>query len=89
MPTTRPRHMITETPEVEKWLDQAAQLWPDDRNSRGKLLLHLLEEGHRAVNNQYEAALARRRAAIERTSGGYDDIFPEGYLEELRKDWPE
>lgn len=81
--------MITETPEVESWLNKAAKLWPNERNSRGKLLFHLLEEGHRAVDKQYEAALAKRRAAIERTSGIFDDVYGDNYLAELREDWPE
>ncbi|MDQ1744816.1 MAG: hypothetical protein QOE23_3155, partial [Pseudonocardiales bacterium] len=49
MPTTRPRHLITETDPVAKALDDAAKRWPEDRDSRAKLLLHLVEEGHHAL----------------------------------------
>jgi hypothetical protein len=49
MPTTRPRHLITETDQVAKALDDAARRWPEDRHSRARLLLHLVEEGHRAL----------------------------------------
>src|ERR1019366_8168817 len=41
VPTTRPRHVITETDEIARAIDDAAKRWPEDRNSRARLLLHL------------------------------------------------
>ncbi|MEP6462842.1 MAG: hypothetical protein ABJC62_05370 [Frankiaceae bacterium] len=88
MPTTRPRHLITETDEVARALDDAAKQWPTDR-SRAKLLLRLVEAGHRAVMDERAARVAERRAAIARTSGALTGAYGKNYLRDLREDWPE
>ena len=89
MPTTRPRHLITETELVAQALDDAAKRWPAESGNRAKLLLHLLEEGHRAVIGQQEGLLRERREAVARTSGALTGLYGESYLDELREDWPE
>lgn len=88
MPTARPRHPITETPEVKRALDLAAQRWPEDKNSPRLLLLRLIAEGARAVAGEDARAAAARCTAIAQTSGSGGDIFGEGYLDSLREDWP-
>lgn len=88
MPTARPRHMLTQTDEVADALRDAAQRWPEDRERPAKLLLDLVREGHRAITADEDRATARRRAAIRRTSGVLPDVYPPGYLEQLRNDWP-
>lgn len=89
MPTTRPRHLITETDPVARALDAAAKRWPEDRASRAKLLLHLVDEGHKALLNDSVEHRHRRADAIRRTSGALAGVYPEGYLERLRSEWPE
>lgn len=88
MPTTRPRHLITETERVAQALDDAAKRWPAEGGNRAKLLLHLLEEGHRAVIGQRERSLRERREAVARTSGALTGLYGDGYLNVLREDWP-
>jgi len=88
MPTTRPRHLITESEKVAQALDDAARRWPADSGNRAKLLLHLVEEGHRAVVGQQESAMHDRRDAVARTSGALTGLYGRGYLNELRGDWP-
>jgi hypothetical protein len=88
MPTTRPRHLIIESDQVASALDDAARRWPQDRDSRAKLLLHLVEEGHRALRNETSRRLERRVAAIHDTSGALTGAYGAGYLMELREDWP-
>lgn len=88
MPTTRPRHLITETDQVASALDDAARRWPEDRESRSKLLLHLVEEGHRAVVGEADSRRQARLAAISQTSGSLADVYDADYLERLREDWP-
>ncbi len=83
MPTTRPRHTITETDELARLLDDAAQRWPGE--SRARLLVRLAEEGAQAREDE----VARRREAIERHAGAFTGMYPPGYLEEQRKDWPD
>jgi hypothetical protein len=89
MPTTRPRHVVTETDNVARALDDAARRWPAEKDNRAKLLLHLVEEGHRAVIEQQDEANARREDAVARTSGALTGAYDDVYLARLREDWPE
>ncbi len=89
MPTTRPRHAVTETDPVARALDDAAERWPEDRDNRSRLLVHLIEEGHQAIRSAAVQQGLDRRAAIERTHGALDGVFGKDYLKELREDWSE
>ena len=87
MPTTRPRLTITETDDVAAALDAAAAHWPDV-SSRRELLLRLVEQGREVLEDERDDAVARRRAAIRRTSGALTGAYDAGYLDRLRDDWP-
>ncbi|MEI4272485.1 hypothetical protein TEK04_12210 [Klenkia sp. LSe6-5] len=87
MPTTRPRHQVTETPEIAAALDRAEQRWPGEPRSR--LLIRLIEAGDDASARSEDEKIAARRRAIRETAGKYSGAFPPGYLAELREDWPE
>lgn len=87
MPTTRPRHQITETSDVVHALDVAARRWPQE--PRSKLLLRLVQAGSTALEEERTEVARDRLAAIEATSGKYADVFTDDYLAELRQDWPE
>lgn len=89
VPTTRPRHLITETDQISEALTDAARRWPEDRDSRSKLLLHRLAEGHRAIRQESAERRSIRSAAIARTSGALTGAYEPGYLERLREDWPQ
>ena len=88
MPTTRPRHVVTETDEVARALDDAANRWPAEAGNRRRLLLRLVEEGHQAVTRHQRELVAQRRNAIERVSGSLTGVYGPDYLKELRQDWP-
>jgi hypothetical protein len=79
--------MITETDQVARALDEAARHWPGERERR-RLLLRLIEEGHRALREQNERARSARIAAVRATSGALTGVYEHGYLERLRADWP-
>jgi len=80
--------LVTESDEVAKALDDAAERWPQDSGSRAKLLVHLVEEGHRALIRDAADRAAERRAAVERTSGALTGLYGVDYLADLRTDWP-
>jgi hypothetical protein len=87
MPTTRPRLTITESDELAAALDAAAARWPDVR-SRRELLLRLVEQGRAVLDRERDDDGARRREAIQRTSGVLTGVYEPEYLERLRDDWP-
>lgn len=89
VPTTRPRHAITESDVVAQAIDDAARRWPEDAANRTRLLLHLLEEGHRAILGSADGARRRRLEAVKASAGSLTGCYGPGYLEELRRDWPE
>lgn len=87
MPTTRPRHFVTETDELADALDDAARRYPG--LSRPQLLVRLALEGHHAVQKTRDARRRRRLEAIRNYSGSLAGVYGPDYLERLREDWPE
>jgi hypothetical protein len=79
---------VTESDQVARALDDAAERWPEDRDARGRLLLRLVEEGHRAIGAAGAEQAADRREAVHRTRGALTDVYGPGYLDRLRDDWP-
>jgi hypothetical protein len=86
MPTTRPRHFVTETDDLAEALDAAARHWPG--LSRPQLLVRLALEGHHAVAQQCAERRRRRVEAIRTYSGTLTGGYGPDYLEHLREDWP-
>ncbi len=87
MPTSRPRHQITETPAVAHALDIAARQWPSE--PRSKLLLRLVRAGGAALEQGRNETTRHRQDAVDASSGKYADAYRSAYLAELRQDWPE
>jgi hypothetical protein len=89
MPTTKPRHAVTETAEVSEALRAAALRWPEDRDQPGRLLRHLIDEGFRSIQPEATARDNERLAAMRRITGSYTGLYDTRYLEDLRAEWPE
>ncbi len=87
MPTSRRRHLVTETDELAAALDAAAVRWPGV--SRTGLLVHLAMEGHRRRVQQGDNDRSNRRLAVIRQhSGVLTGTYGADYLQQLRNDWP-
>jgi hypothetical protein len=87
MPTTRPRHQVTETDELAAALDEAAARRP--QLSRGQLITRLALEGHRAAVVRQCRHRSDRLDALRRHRDALTGVYPRGHLEDLREDWPE
>ncbi|WP_306231197.1 hypothetical protein [Agrococcus beijingensis] len=88
MPTTRPRHSITETEAIEHALDIAARAWPELRDDRPALLRKLIERGAEHAESAVEQAIAERLEAIRTTAGALSGVYEPGERERLRAEWP-
>ncbi|WP_343709850.1 hypothetical protein [Mycobacterium sp.] len=86
MPTTRPRHFVTETDDLAEALDEAARRWP--KLSRAQLLVRLALEGHRAAEHAHDERRHRRIEAVRTYSGCLTGVYGPDYLERIREDWP-
>jgi hypothetical protein len=89
MPTKRPRYLITATDPVARALQRAAKQWPGDRSFPARLIVHLIEEGERAIAGGQTEDIERRRKAIQKTSGTLRGVYGDSYLKRLRQDWPD
>lgn len=85
VPTSLPRHQVTETPTVAHALDLAGKRWPGE--SRSRLLVLLLEMAAEKLTADRHQAAERHRVAVEASSGRYPKAFGPGFLEGLREDW--
>lgn len=64
------------TPEVERALSVGRLKWPDEGDE--SVLLHVLQEGASAI----------RRELVSNV-GDFAGLYGPGYLEELRRGWPD
>ena len=83
MPTTRPRHTLTETDEIAAALNDAALAWPELRGDRGALLRKLVEAGRNSVHVDGGV-----RALLAEASGAATGAYPRGARAELLAEWP-
>jgi hypothetical protein len=83
MPTTRQRHLLTETDELAASIDAAVAMYPGE--SRADVLRHLVQLGAEAIAGRHD----RHRRLVRERAGRYPGLFPAGYLVDLRGDWPE
>lgn len=89
MPTSRPRYLLTESDDLRSALEAARQRWPEDHDRPTALLIHLIDEGRRTVETAETRRREARRAAIRSAAEGLEGAYSDGYLAELRVDWPE
>lgn len=80
MPTTKQRITITATGRLEEILAVEARLHPD--LSPSALVALLVERGHLVGEGD-----VTRRERVAALAGGVE--YPEGYLAELRDEWPD
>jgi hypothetical protein len=84
MPTTRPRHQITETDDIGEAIDAGLREWPE--LSRSDVMRELILKGAESLKlSAAERALAVELALKELAS--LDIRYPKDYLEDLRTDW--
>ena len=84
MPTTRPRHQITETDEIAEAIDAGLREWPD--LSRSDVIRELIVKGADALS----LSAAERVLAFELALKQLEDLdiqYPPNYLDELRRGW--
>jgi hypothetical protein len=85
VPTTRRRHQVTETDAIAGALDRAAKQWPEE--TRSGLVVRLVALGAESLAER--DAVSARSDALDRIAGRYGDLYGDGYLADLRSDWPE
>ncbi len=84
MPTTRPRHTLTETDEIARALNDAAVAWPELRGDRGALLRKLVEAGRAAV--RVDGGV---HALVSEAAGAATGAYPRDARAALLAEWPE
>jgi predicted YcjX-like family ATPase len=89
MPTTRPRHVLTETDELSDALDKAARVWPELHDDRAALLRRLVDEGTHTVAALDAKRRQTRLSAIRETAGMFTGMWPADAVQQMREEWPE
>lgn len=80
--------MITESDALARALDNAALLWPECEDNRAELLRQIIERGIASIQEESEEKLNARRKAVLAAAGSLSGLWPEGYLDEMRAEWP-
>ena len=81
MPTTKPRYAVTDTGDVALALDVAQRRWPGIARSQALVRLVVTGAEHLEAAQDEHAQAVRELARFAGT-------YPDGYLDELRAEWP-
>lgn len=80
--------MITESDRLAKALDSADALWPEMQGDRAALLRRIIDIGVDVVERKKADEDHNRRAVITDLAGSMAGVWPEGWRDELRDEWP-
>ena len=83
VPTTRPRHVVTETDAMAAAIDRAQVLYPG--KSRAAIVRHLIDLGAEALHTDTE----RRAELVAAHAGRFPDLYRPDELAQLRAEWRE
>ena len=86
MPTTLNRIQVTVTEDVAAALALARQRWP--QSSKSELMARLAVIARTAMEAESAVRRTARRRAIDQAKGSFHDVYSDGYLADLRADWP-
>ena len=89
MPTTRRRHMVTETDDIRRAIDDAAQWWPEIADDRAALLRRLIMNGARSGAEEVVRARLDHQTAVAALAGSLTGAFPPNAARSLAQEWPE
>ena len=68
--------MVTESDQLARALDDAAELWPELGGQRGKLLQRVVEAGMQAVRTEHTARQNAREHAVLSAAGSLPGVWP-------------
>jgi hypothetical protein len=80
--------MITETDQVAKALEVAAQAWPEYSGDKSTLIKLLLAKGKESLESQNSAQTDSRLRAIQDASSQFVGVWPTTWQDEVRGEWP-
>jgi hypothetical protein len=84
VPTTRPRHQVTETDDIAAAVEAGLQEWPD--LSRSDVIRELILKGAESLNLTAVERVLAAELALKQLED-LDIEYPPEYLEELRQGW--
>jgi hypothetical protein len=82
MPTTRPRHLLTETEEIAAAIDAAIPVYPGA--TRADILRRLIHIGFETISERQ----TQHRKVVRELAGRYPGLYQPSYLDDLRQEWP-
>ncbi len=88
MPTSRPRHSITETDSIAHAIDVARQTWPEVADDRAALLRRLVEHGAARLEASGAEQRVRRLLAVDDTAGILAGVYRTDEARLLHDEWP-
>lgn len=81
--------MITESDELAHALEDAGRLWPEIRGQRTALLKKIISAGIQSVESESEQLKSARLAALDKYSGAFTGLWPQGWHQNMVAEWPE
>jgi hypothetical protein len=80
--------MITESDRLAEALDSADALWPEIQGDRAALLRRIIDTGVDVIERQKAHEDGERRDLVTAVAGSMTGVWPEGWRDELRDEWP-
>jgi len=80
--------MVTESDRLAEALDVAAEMWPDERAERGALLRRVIDAGIETLQREAIERRETRIRAVSVAAGSFAGLWPAGWRDESRDEWP-